>query len=44
MQTFMNKDFLLQELDVLMEKTIRAMAATEAEVFAELDAIMQENA
>ena len=32
------------ELDVLMEKTIRAMAATEAEVFAELDALMQENA
>ena len=31
-------------LDVLMEKTIRAMAATEAEVFAELDALMQENA
>ena len=32
------------ELDVLMEKTIRAIAATEAEVFAELDALMQENA
>ena len=29
------------ELDVLMEKTIRAMAATEAAIFAELDALMQ---
>ena len=29
------------ELDVLMEKTIRAMAATEAEVFAELEMLTQ---
>ena len=32
------------ELEVLMEKTIRAMAATEAEVFAELDVLTQGNA
>ena len=32
------------ELETLMEKTIAAMAATEAEVFVELDALMQGNA
>ena len=29
------------ELEVLMDKTIRAMAATEAEVFAELEMLTQ---